>query len=725
MPTRQILLDLANDSFEGLIGGNGRLLARPTAARVAGQTVILPVTLSAKIVDGAFVTPVALEVTDAAPKWAWTLELKDARDTTLATRTVLVPAGVDPIAVGDLPLVDVCTLQPDAEPDAAWWAAVQPLLDSAPEVDALLAAYAAGDLGGVKVYASQAELDAVTDSEIGQFLVADMAAFFGIPALADKNSLVTFETAVTKWVVGAASTYGVVQRAFFMDPANQTFYEWVRTRYANNGVWGTWGEWFQLPTLPEATQFVFGGTRYATASQAAAMSSTVRAVTPSNLADASSSSDVTGSKLVRRDGAGRFRSADPVNLSDVSNKGYVDARGFYAYATEAEFLAETTTRSGILTAATNWGAFSGISALNNYSGTARVETIVSLRVGSPQYTQIVYISDAQTGSHTKRIRRTKSSTAAWSTWGWDFKVATPVETSDAATKLYVDSRGLTLLSSWADLNTISDSHAVTGRVLNPGFNLGTATGIAKYNGWGMGEVWFEQYAGYGPGDRLTNVQRAWIPNLDGTVDEIRRTRVQNASWIWGPWSPWAIYSTAAEQPVIPGLYDDREQTASTHSLRTGLNTASGNLFISIHRARITAQRSRVVAISAGSATSGLTTCSIGVYSVDPSDWSIDALLARVDDTTLFDVAYAREERVLSAPVSFVKGNYYAVMHLNVGANTGARAAVLLPSFNMMASFDPPMMGFKSGQAALPTTPLAYADYTTEMTSGQIYYEFLT
>ena len=34
MPTREILIDLLNDSFEGLIDGNGRLLARPTSPRM-------------------------------------------------------------------------------------------------------------------------------------------------------------------------------------------------------------------------------------------------------------------------------------------------------------------------------------------------------------------------------------------------------------------------------------------------------------------------------------------------------------------------------------------------------------------------------------------------------------------------------------------------------------------------------------------------------------------
>lgn len=132
MPTREILIDLSNDSFEGLIDGNGRMLARPTAARIAGESVILPVTLSAKIVDGEFVGTVALEVTDPEPlTWAWIIELKDALDTTQAERVVAVPLGDgSPIAVGDLPVVDVCTLQPDAEPTASWWLAVQPFIDA-------------------------------------------------------------------------------------------------------------------------------------------------------------------------------------------------------------------------------------------------------------------------------------------------------------------------------------------------------------------------------------------------------------------------------------------------------------------------------------------------------------------------------------------------------------------------------------------------------------------
>lgn len=141
MPTRQILLTLGEDvlEVEGLIPANGRFVATASQVRVNGAEVTLPVTLSRDIVAGDFVTPVFLEVTPQPYWWLWFLVIRDEEDTVMLRRTVAVPPGsTDPIAFGDLLMIDPRTLEPTAEPEAAWWLAVQPFID----------AYNAGELKG-------------------------------------------------------------------------------------------------------------------------------------------------------------------------------------------------------------------------------------------------------------------------------------------------------------------------------------------------------------------------------------------------------------------------------------------------------------------------------------------------------------------------------------------------------------------------------------------------
>jgi hypothetical protein len=160
MPTRTILLDLTNDSFEGLIDGEGRLVAKPGLPRVNGASVTLPVSLSMDIVAGAFVSPVALEITPDPPTWYWEIQLRDANDTVMVRRCVLVPTGDgQPVAIGDLPIIDPLTLAPGQEPDPAWWAA----LDQRP----------------IFVRLTQEEYDALTPEQKN-----DPSVFYVIPALA-------------------------------------------------------------------------------------------------------------------------------------------------------------------------------------------------------------------------------------------------------------------------------------------------------------------------------------------------------------------------------------------------------------------------------------------------------------------------------------------------------------------------------------------------------------
>lgn len=121
--TREIILGLSEDDFGGPLPSNGRFVATASKARVAGSAVTVPQTLSRDIVAGAFVSPVFLEVN--SPEWLWQIQVRDEEDTVMVRRSVMVPAGVGPIAVGDLPIVEGSTLDSTEEPEPLWWAALE------------------------------------------------------------------------------------------------------------------------------------------------------------------------------------------------------------------------------------------------------------------------------------------------------------------------------------------------------------------------------------------------------------------------------------------------------------------------------------------------------------------------------------------------------------------------------------------------------------------------
>lgn len=106
-----------------LLGVQGTLECRPTLRRYVNEgDVDLPVSFSAPLVRGLAI--LELERPDPT-KWCW--EIFENVGFGLR-RYVLFPAPADVIYAGDLIDVDPNTFDPEAEPEAAWWAAIGPLV---------------------------------------------------------------------------------------------------------------------------------------------------------------------------------------------------------------------------------------------------------------------------------------------------------------------------------------------------------------------------------------------------------------------------------------------------------------------------------------------------------------------------------------------------------------------------------------------------------------------
>jgi hypothetical protein len=245
----------------------------------------------------------------------------------------------------------------------------------------------------------------------------------------------------------------------------------------------------------------------------------------------------------------------PTDPEDAATKAYVDSK-FKVYASEAEFDAEDETVIGILSPATNWGAYTGITSpsandLTNFSGPALVQTVVGVRSGNVARTQTLLIATSETSDVVpmRRLVR-RGNDITWDGWGYDTLVPVPTENYQAANKLYVDARGLNLIA-WTDLDSLPANHSRVGLVNDAGDDLGAATGIAKYDGWPTGELWFESHGGYVHPDYYSaQVQRVWVPNADGSLDEITRYRDDNPGYSMSAWSAWAIVTPPGGSGVV-------------------------------------------------------------------------------------------------------------------------------------------------------------------------------
>lgn len=91
----------------------GRIRATPTRRRTVGDAVVLPVPFSATLVSGV----VEVELAPNSSDWCWKIEEMTAGG---ATRYVTVPDSPTTLGYEDLTDVDPDTLDPAAEPEAAW-----------------------------------------------------------------------------------------------------------------------------------------------------------------------------------------------------------------------------------------------------------------------------------------------------------------------------------------------------------------------------------------------------------------------------------------------------------------------------------------------------------------------------------------------------------------------------------------------------------------------------
>ena len=91
----------------------------PTRRRTAGADIILPAGFDAELVDGE----VTVELAATGPDWCWMVIEPTKRG---LIRYIIVPdVGDDVLEYAELPDVDPATLEPSAEPEAAWWAALE------------------------------------------------------------------------------------------------------------------------------------------------------------------------------------------------------------------------------------------------------------------------------------------------------------------------------------------------------------------------------------------------------------------------------------------------------------------------------------------------------------------------------------------------------------------------------------------------------------------------
>ena len=93
----------------------------PTRRRTAGADIILPAGFDVELVDGE----VTVELAATGPDWCWMVIEPTKRG---LIRYIIVPdVGDDVLEYAELPDVDPATLEPSAEPEAAWWAIVESL----------------------------------------------------------------------------------------------------------------------------------------------------------------------------------------------------------------------------------------------------------------------------------------------------------------------------------------------------------------------------------------------------------------------------------------------------------------------------------------------------------------------------------------------------------------------------------------------------------------------
>ena len=111
---------LFRDGPDGRRPVTGLIVARRTKRGVDGNIITLPLPMSTALVDGEATLPLA----PTGPDWCWQI----TEPTTAGlVRYVAVPDSSGVLEYSALPDVDPATLDPTAEPEAAWWAIAESL----------------------------------------------------------------------------------------------------------------------------------------------------------------------------------------------------------------------------------------------------------------------------------------------------------------------------------------------------------------------------------------------------------------------------------------------------------------------------------------------------------------------------------------------------------------------------------------------------------------------
>lgn len=115
----QVLIDLKYYDGTAWVLAKGELVWRPTKRRIDGSTLQLPAPFKVPL-DGKSTKTVLIDHTSAG--WAWLVTEKVPGGK--FERYLQVPEVGTVVNYTDLVEVDKSTLEPEAEPTAAWWSAL-------------------------------------------------------------------------------------------------------------------------------------------------------------------------------------------------------------------------------------------------------------------------------------------------------------------------------------------------------------------------------------------------------------------------------------------------------------------------------------------------------------------------------------------------------------------------------------------------------------------------
>jgi hypothetical protein len=129
----RIALDVPGSA--GDVRATGDIRATPTRRRTVGDAIVLPAPFSATLVDGV----VTVEMAATSSDWCWRVDEVMPYGVASSTRFVAVPQSDLTLGYEDLVDVDPDTLDPAAEPEAAWNLALESTDASVAWLDALVA----------------------------------------------------------------------------------------------------------------------------------------------------------------------------------------------------------------------------------------------------------------------------------------------------------------------------------------------------------------------------------------------------------------------------------------------------------------------------------------------------------------------------------------------------------------------------------------------------------